>query len=137
MINLQIDSLHVGEKQLAKRNLLASETIPFQSPRLLLFDRGYPSLDLIHFMEKHALRYLMRIPSTIYQKERAELTSLDEPVFLTCTYSHLRTMKQAEPELAKAFEKNKSIMTRMIQLPLGNGQMNTFMTNLPATIPRE
>ncbi|WP_086348706.1 IS4 family transposase [Candidatus Enterococcus clewellii] len=137
LIDLQIDSLHVGEKNLAKKNLLSSESIPFQAPRLVLFDRGYPSLDLIHFIEKQKLSYLIRIPSTIYQKERAQLTSLDSSVFLSCTYSRLRTMKRVEPELAKDFEANKGIMTRMIQLPLENGQMNVFMTNLPATITRE
>ncbi|WP_267491395.1 hypothetical protein [Enterococcus sp. CWB-B31] len=42
-----------------------------------------------------------------------------------------------EPELAKDFEVNMGRMINMIPIPLENGQMNAFMTNLPATIMRE
>jgi hypothetical protein len=34
---------------------------------LIIFDRGYPSLDLIEYLEKNSIKYLMRIPSNKFK----------------------------------------------------------------------
>jgi hypothetical protein len=59
----QIESLDIDERTLAKRHLSSLVKRLEISKELVLFDRGYPSEDMIDFCEKNGLFYLMRVRS--------------------------------------------------------------------------
>ena len=53
-----------------------------QKPRLVIFDRGYPYLEFIDFLEKEGIYYLFRIFSNDYLSERMRMKSTGENVTL-------------------------------------------------------
>jgi hypothetical protein len=59
----QIEPLEVDERTLAKRHLAALVERMKISKELVIFDRGYPSEDMIDFCEEKGLYYLMRVRS--------------------------------------------------------------------------
>jgi len=61
----QIEPLKIDERTLAKRHLTAlCERIgESKDKELVIFDRGYPSEDMIDFCEKNGLFYVMRVKS--------------------------------------------------------------------------
>lgn len=76
---------------------------------LILFDRGYPSRDLINFIEERDVKYLMRVSSRF----------LFEVV--NTRYSD---------EIIQVKYKGKIIKMRVIKLTLDSGEIETLITNI-------
>ena len=79
-LDLQIGSIKTSEIELAKKNINALKKVLRNTDFIVVFDRGYPSIELIHFLEKNGVKYLFRLSSNDYKKERALMVTLDETV---------------------------------------------------------
>ncbi|MDY3016781.1 MAG: transposase [Blautia sp.] len=49
-------------------------------PVLVIFDRGYPSMEFIDFLETEKINYLFRLSSNDYKFERKNMASTDEVI---------------------------------------------------------
>ena len=65
--DLQIANVKTGEKKLAEENLKAIERIGIKQKVLVIFDRGYPSLELLNYLDEHKIDYIIRIRSNLYK----------------------------------------------------------------------
>lgn len=51
-LNLQIGSIKVSKSELVKQNINAVKEMFYNIPFIIVFDRGYPLIEFIHFLEK-------------------------------------------------------------------------------------
>ncbi|KZL93608.1 transposase [Clostridium magnum] len=79
-LDLQIDSIKASESELAKQNIKAAKGMLEGTEFIIVFDRGYPSIEFVNFLEKNNLKYLFRLSSNDYKKERELMTEMDESV---------------------------------------------------------
>lgn len=65
-LDLQIDS--ISESELAKQNINAVKEMLKDSRFIIVFDRGYPYIDFIHFLERNGAKYYSNCPQTIINR---------------------------------------------------------------------
>lgn len=94
----------IGERALAMENLHFFQQFKC-SKDIVIFDRGYPSHELISYLEKNKIKYLMRVQ----KKFNKEIDSTNKKDFLVI------------------IEGNK---VRVIKVELNNGEEEVLLTNL-------
>ncbi|WP_243135772.1 transposase [Acetobacterium tundrae] len=72
ILDLQIGSIRTSESELAKKNIAAAKDIISETPIIIIFDRGYPSIEFVRFLENNKVKYLFRLSSNDYKKEEIE-----------------------------------------------------------------
>lgn len=72
-LDIEIEHISISEIELAKRNLKQVRKIGIRKPVLTVFDRGYPSLEFIDFLETEGIHYLIRLSSNDYMEERKQM----------------------------------------------------------------
>ena len=83
---------------------------------LVLFDRGYPSTEMIRYFDEQGLFYLMRCNKAEFFLEIRKITEPD-------------TVLEIDKQLRKTKEQIHTTL-RVIQIPLDNGVVETLITNL-------
>ena len=130
-LDLQIDSIKTSESELAKKNINAIRKILPNTNFIVVFDRGYPSIELIHFLEKNGVQYLFRLSSNDYKKEREFMITEDKVVKLTHTNPRLTKIKKNHPEIVEELRVKKYTSSRIVLSKLPSGNELALMTNLP------
>jgi len=104
-----VDALF-GKYKACERTLAKSHLNYCNSNDLILFDRGYPSFDLILHLEKNGIKYLMR------SKEKY----------------NIETSKFMKSDLEDkiVYQGEKRLKMRMVKIDLGNGNQELLLTNL-------
>ena len=59
---------------------------------ILLLDRGYYSLELKLFLEKHGIKYIFRLASNVYEKEISNMENIDENLKIKNTAERQRSI---------------------------------------------
>lgn len=142
-IDLQICTVKKSEIQAAEENIKAIERIGIKQKILIIFDRGYPSIELLNYLEEHGISYIIRISSVMYQKERHEADGNDCRIELEHTYRRMMRIKKNDEKRCsseKRYEKIKSrgsTNTRLIRDKTPFGEEFAVLTNLPDEITRE
>jgi predicted mannosyl-3-phosphoglycerate phosphatase (HAD superfamily) len=118
-----------SERKLAEQNIrelieLRQETIQ----NLILFDRGYPSFELIKFIENTGQKYIMRVKSNFF-KEVIESEKKDEIVTVIITPSRQKHMKQQGYNA----QLGDSITMRVVKFNLPSGEEEILITNVICT----
>lgn len=83
---------------------------------LVLLDRGYPSMELIHHFDDRQIFYLMRCEKQAFIKEIKGVTEDDKVLDIK------KQLKSTKDEIHATM--------RVIQFPLENGKVETLITNL-------
>jgi len=130
-LDLQIGSIKTSESELAKKNIHAIKEILPNIDFIVVFDRGYPSIELIHFLEKNRVQYLFRLSSNDYKKERSHMITRDESVDLMHTNARLTKIKKNHPEIVEELKAKRYTSTRIVLSKLFSGSELALMTNLP------
>jgi hypothetical protein len=107
----------------------AQALLPFVPPRsVLLFDRGYPSFDLITYLREHHKGYfLFRCPAeSTFPAVEAFVQSGRQEDYLSLTPSN-RFLKGLS---GKQRKKARGIQLRMIRLVSPEGKVSVLLTNL-------
>lgn len=132
MIDATITDCGQGEKNLAKQNVEnAGKIIDFKKC-IIIFDRGYPGLDLIWFLEKLGIKYIFRLQSTnMYEKEKRSMITNDEWVNLSCVD---RLRKIEDEEIKKELKEQKNILVRLTKVVLDTGEIEYLLSNISETI---
>ncbi len=91
---LLVAHISISENELAKRNLKHLKEMEIRQPILVVFDRGYPSIEFIDFLEMEGIHYLIRLSSNDYKAERKQMQSEDEKVILKHSSARLQKIRQ-------------------------------------------
>lgn len=111
ILHASMQNLSVDERTLALQHLdYFKETVNHSENSLFIFDRGYPSKNLLEYFEKNNMNYLMRLQKS-FSKEIDETSKHD---FYVDMKNHKRTMN-----------------VRVIKLTLPSGEEETLISNLP------
>ena len=109
VIDASITPISADERLLAKAHIDSLKGYAPGEKKLIIFDRGYPSFELIEKIESEGLHYLMRV------REKFSL-EIDA---------------QTETDGSATLRKDgKTIHTRVIKLKLDNGETETLVTNI-------
>lgn len=108
IIDAVMESYSVGERDLAKQHLETFKA--YKRPKdLIIFDRGYPSKELIALLSDQKINYLMRV-------QRSFSRIIDE--------------SEKEDYYMDIVYQKKSYKVRVIKLILPSGEIETLVTNL-------
>ena len=116
------------ERKLAKENIKEmNKLIDTKIPKIIIFDRGYPSLGMMHLLNDMKIKYLFRIPDKNFKKEQKMMKGNDCRISVTITKDRLRYLHSEED---KNMLKNiKEIETRFVKFAEA-GEEKIFITNL-------
>jgi hypothetical protein len=104
-----IEPLATDERTLAIAHIEASKNIAVDDKKLFLFDRGYPSFELVELLEKEELYYVMRVKSN-FNKDIDNQKVLDDYVCLE--------------------KDEKRIQVRVVKFALESGAEEILITNI-------
>jgi len=105
----RIEPLSVDERTLAMAHIDECKRIDPDSKKLVIYDRGYPSFDLIEKLEDSGFKYVMRVKRN-FNKDIDAQTSAD---------GHVRLKKDG-----------KTIYVRVIKFKLDSGETEELITNI-------
>jgi hypothetical protein len=80
IIDQEIDKYNTSEKELMNRNIVNLESLDYLKdiPKILIFDRGFPSLEFFIKLLENKEKFLFRIRKNSYEKEKQNMTTKDE-----------------------------------------------------------
>ncbi len=136
-LDIEIEHISVSENELAKRNLEHLREMGIRQPVLAVFDRGYPSIEFIDFLEMEGIHYLIRLSSNDYKSEREQMQSADDRVHLKHTSSRLQKIRKKHPERYEHLKKKGETIVRISRSTLPSGNELALMTDLPDTVTTE
>lgn len=130
-LDIEISHISASETELAKKNLNHLQHMDIKQPVLAIFDRGYPSIEFIDFLETEKISYLFRLSSNDYKFERGNIGSTDETVILRHTYQRLGKIRKKHPERFEHMKEKSNTNTRITTSILPSGKELALITNLP------
>lgn len=117
-----------SERELAIKNLDILEGLNKGDINdLILFDRGYPSLSFIMYLNKKKIKYLMRVSTSFYRKE-TNIKTQDENVEIMVTKERAKGFRKR----GKLIPVGTAVNFRVLKIELNNGEIETLITNLSA-----
>ena len=125
-ISAKIDHYKSSEIRLAKENI--EKLLSFghdEVKNLIIFDRGYPSFDLIKFLNEKKIDFLMRL-NTSYWQEEIKNAGEDEEIEIIINKNRKKELKRQGLEV----KIGDSIKIRVIKFKLDSGQEEILITNL-------
>lgn len=129
-LDVEIDRVDSNETNLAKRNIETIQEIIGKNNELLIFDRGYPSIELFNWLETQKKKFVMRLSSNDYIKEREEMTSEDEFVTIKYTYARLNKIKKTKPEFYEKIKNKTGIKLRITKVDINEQTTEYLISNL-------
>lgn len=129
IIDCTINKWKFSERNQALLHIDKCNSITGEKPRIVIFDRGYPSGEFfIDLMERNE-SFLIRIGATVFKKEQLAMTTDDEYVNIMFDKSRLSPHKGTQT--ADKLAKTGSIPLRFVRFRLDNGSIEYLATNLP------
>ena len=129
-LDMQLGSIYDSEPELAVANIMRAKEITGDIPIIVLFDRGYPGLKLMNTLDEMGIKYIFRLSSNDYKKERREMKNDDEVVKLQHTSSRLTKIRKKHPEAATFLAAKKYTTVRIVRGATPSGKEIAFATNL-------
>ena len=132
MIDALIKDCREGEKELAKKNIENAGKIINLENCIIIFDRGYPGIDLIWYLEKLKIKYIFRLQTKMYEKEKNSMKTNDEWIELDVAGDRLRKVKDKEAK--NELKAKKTLKVRMSKVVLDTGEIEYLLTNITEDI---
>ena len=129
-LDVQIDRVDSNETVLAKRNIKESQEIMGKNKELLILDRGYQSIEFFNWLEKNEKKFLIRLSSNDYIKERNSMKTEDEEVKIEYTYSRLNKIKKTNIKFYEEIKDKKGITLRITKIKINNEKEECLISNL-------
>lgn len=129
MLDSQISPYKTSEVSLAKKNIDNALKLLKEKKVILIFDRGYPSIEFIYYLNKLGIKYLFRIKNQAYTSEKKLMKSNDEYVDLKITAGRLQHI--GDEKLKEEIKKQKNIKNiRITKIKLTDGTIEELVSNL-------
>ncbi|MBR3003070.1 MAG: IS4 family transposase [Clostridia bacterium] len=132
MLDALIKDCENGEKELAKKNIENTSKILNLENCIIIFDRGYPGIDLIWYLEKLKIKYIFRLQTKMYEQEKASMKTNDEWIELKVARDRLR--KISNKEIKEELKKQKTLKVRMSKVILDTGEIEYLLSNISEEI---
>lgn len=136
-VDLQTVSLRESEQSAARKNIKAIKRIGFNRKILIIFDRGYPSLEMFNYLKENGIDFIIRLPSIDYQIERRNVSGNDCELEL---YHTCRRLSRIRDKSIKRYEQIKAkgkTKVRFVREKTPSGDEFAVFTSLPETISGE
>ncbi len=101
----------------------------FKSIRIM--DRNYRNLSNIYSYIKDDEKFIIRIASSVYEKENQAMKTNDEIIEIGYEYNRVKYYKKTDPELYEYLNTGNKIKVRCVKVLLDNGETEVLLTNLP------
>jgi hypothetical protein len=128
MIDSSIGNIDVGERKLAIEHINNASQIVDLTQSILIYDRGYPSIEMFMTVMEENSNFIFRLPCNFYEKERNMMQTDDEIVKLHLTGARINKIENEE--LKEKMNKKTHLKLRIVNIELENGQTETLITNL-------
>lgn len=128
MVDSQITKYKTSERELARKNVEEMLQLLGEQKKIIIFDRGYPSLELIEYLDRLEIKYLFRVGENSYKKERDSMKTEDEVVGIKVTTSRLQRVKSEKDK--EILKEKREIKARFVKYKLETGEVETLITNL-------
>jgi len=129
-IDVTIDKYTSSEIELAKENIKAALKIIGTEKLLIIFDRGYPSLEFFFWLEKHHIKFIMRLKAKDYKIEKSKMISDDEQVEIIHTYSREHIIRKKYPEIYDEWMALGKTTVRFTKVDFNKEKDNYLVSNL-------
>lgn len=129
-LDIEIDRVDSNETNLAKRNIESIGEILGKNKEILIFDRGYPSIELFNWLEKQNKKFVMRLSSNDYTKEREEMVAEDEFITIKYTYARLNKIKKKKPNFYEEIKDKEGIKLRITKIEISEKTTEYLISNL-------
>lgn len=127
-LHASINPYNASERDLALEHIEKTNTSkPFED--LLIFDRGYPSIFLLFFLNVKKKHFLMRIPETFLVEIRAAVKSGSHDLVISIPArgnDHPENFKRYLPD----FNRDETLLIRVLVFNLSSGQKEVVITSL-------
>jgi len=115
-----------GERKLAVKNIENSKEL-IKQKQIITFDRGYPSVTLLKYLEQNNIKYVMRVNKT-FCNEISNVKTKDEIVKIPITKRMLEKANDMNINITEDYE--SGIETRVVEIELNTGKTEILITNL-------
>lgn len=129
-LDVQIDKYSSSEKTLAKQNIEKALKILNGKKMIVIFDRNYASLEMFLWLNKHNIKFVIRLVDNFYKNEISQMKTDDEYIYLNHTYPRLQNLRVNYPDETKELEKLKKTKIRCTKIKLPNGNEEKILSNL-------
>ena len=132
VIDSQIAPLKTSEKELAQINI--SEMIDILKDRIdlnkviIIFDRGYPSTEMIGLLEELEIKYLFRLSSNKFKENVKQMKTRDEETKIYITKSRINTIQNKW--IKEILSCKEYLKSRLVKYELNTGEEEILLTNL-------
>lgn len=129
-LDVEIDRVDSNETRLAKKNIEAIQEIIGKNKEIIIFDRGYPLIEIFNWLEKQGKKFVMRLSSNDYIKEKEEMTTEDEFIIIRYTYPRLNKIKKTNPEFYEEIKNKIGIELRITKIEINEKTIEYLISNL-------
>ena len=129
IINSKIESRDVSEIELAKHHLNTIKDSVNMEKLITIYDRGYNSLELMLHTIQLKSKFLIRLKSNTFAKERKEMTKNDEIIKIRLNNAHTKDIK--DETLREQAKEDYEIELRITNVTLKTGEVETLVSNIP------
>lgn len=128
MIDALIKDCEESEKELAKENVKNAGKIIDLEKTIIIFDRGYPGIELIWYLEKLKAKYIIRLQSKMYEEEKRAMKEKDEWVELKITNDRIKRI--LDEDIKRELKEQKEIRARISKVILDTGEIEYLLSNI-------
>jgi len=106
------------ERKLAVKNIENLKEL-IKEKQIITFDRGYPSIALLKYLEQNSIKYVMRTSKT-FCNEILNVKTQDEVVKIPITKRVLKTAEDMNIDIKEDYE--SGVETRVVKIVLNTGE---------------
>lgn len=132
VIDAQIDKLKTPERELAKKHiteLIMTLTGEIDLKKIIiLFDRGYPCIEMIYVLQEIGIKYIFRGKISNYKKEIEKQKEDDGEIEIKINEKKIKNVK--EKNLKEELRRKGKIKSRLVKYELETGEEEILITNL-------
>lgn len=132
IIDCQIASIKTSERELALSNIEGMiETIGNRielEKTIIIFDRGYPSTEMIGLLDELGVKYLFRLSTNTFKENVKKMKTKDEETKIYITKSRKNAIK--DEGLKALLSKREYLESRLVKYELKTKEEEILITNL-------
>ena len=130
IIDTRPEKYRTNEIYMAKEHIKKDQEITKGYNSIYIMDRNYVSLDFIGFLEKNNIKFLSRLNTTYYTKEKEEMKHKDEIVELEHTKARMKRKYFQDEETRQYIKQTNTTKIRILKYILNTGEEEYLITNI-------
>ena len=125
-----ISPYRTSENKSSLEHIKHDQKIKKDYKSIYIMDRGYISIELMLYCIKNNIKFLIRLDSTAYKKEREKIKTNDEYIELEYHNNRLKRRHYQSEEIRLYAKSIKSSRLRVVTYVLNTGEVEQLITNL-------